>query len=91
MGETKPESGGLDKLKRNHCHFSMLKMQEAAKFWFLRQNQQQQCFRSSFVDTSGSFFDEKRTETLRRIGISITKNECLLTCLHPEKVDSLKI
>jgi len=37
----------------------MLKMQEGAKFYLLRQNQLKRCFRGSFVDTSGSFLDKK--------------------------------
>jgi len=40
----------------------MLKMQEAAKFSFLRQNQLKRCFRGSFVDTSGSFLDKKKNQ-----------------------------
>ena len=61
-GSPGPGPGPWISSKRKNCYFSMLKMQEAAKFSFLRQNQRNRCFRGSFVDTSGSFLDKKKNQ-----------------------------
>jgi len=59
MGELRPGTGARTSSERKYCYFRMLKMQEGAKFYLLRQNQLKRCFRGSFVDTSGSFLDKK--------------------------------